>query len=63
MNLLVIGACILMGGTQYKIADYGAGTYVLEQKVVVFEENRTYQEQWKQSWINTHSKTVKCEDE
>lgn len=61
MNLLfAIGTCILMYGAEYKIDDIGKGTYVLAQSVVVFEENRTYREQWKRSYIDQVSKPAKC---
>ena len=61
MNILfAIGTCILMHGTEYKINDIGNGTYVLAQTVTVFEEQRTYREHWKQSYINKVSKPTKC---
>lgn len=61
MNILfAIGTCILMHGAEYKIDDVGSGTYVLAQTVTVFEEQRTYREQWKRSYIDRVSKPAKC---
>lgn len=56
----MVGTCILMHGYQYKIVDAEKEVFLLEQRVVVFEEQRTYREYWKKEWIEKHSKPVEC---
>ena len=56
----LIGACLLINGYNYKVVGYGRGTYILEQKVIVFEERRAYTEQWRKEWVNINAEKVEC---
>lgn len=63
-NLFAIGACILMNGYYYQVVDVTPGvgnsnrSYLLSQTVTVFEEDRTFTEYWKVSYIDKIAKDV-----
>lgn len=59
--LLSIGTCFLMHGAMYRVdVDFKDGIYLLEQRVVVFEEKRTFYEYWKQPYIDSVAIRTKC---
>lgn len=58
--LLKIGMCFLMHDYLYKIEEISKDTYLLSQRVIVFEEVRTYKELWKIKYIDSNAVKIPC---
>ena len=56
ITIYAIGTCIIMNANLYKIIDFNSSTYLLEEKVKIFEEPKFFKEWWKIKYVNEHSK-------
>jgi hypothetical protein len=59
--MFTLGLCIILNNYAYRIVDVKPNTYLLEQVVTVFEEDRAFTQLWKKQYIDKSAKPARTQ--